>query len=65
MAIVYGLLNIVVVNTYVLLKMAIGRATKRRYFLKKLAIDLITPQLGERFTWPSSPMNLKFLLGGI
>ena len=40
-------------------------ATKRRNFLKKLAIDLITPELKERFTWPSLPMNLQVLLGGI
>ncbi|CAG5037649.1 unnamed protein product [Parnassius apollo] len=41
------------------------RVTKRRHFLKKLAIDLITPQMEERLTWPSLPMNLQVLLGGI
>lgn len=45
--------------------MTTKRATKRRHFLKKLALDLITPQMEERFTWPSLPMNLQVLLGGI
>ncbi|CAG4941877.1 unnamed protein product [Parnassius apollo] len=45
--------------------MAIKRVTKRRHFLKKLAIDLITPQMEERLTWRSLPMNLQVLLGGI
>ncbi|OWR55287.1 transposase [Danaus plexippus plexippus] len=65
MAFFFGLMNIVGVNSYVLMKMATNKNIKRRLFLKKLAIDLITPQMEERFTWPSLPTNLQVLLGGI
>lgn len=65
MAIFYGLLNIVGVNSYVLLKMTTQKPQKRRHFLKKLAISLITPQMEERLTWSTLPSNLRTTLEGI
>lgn len=65
MAIFYGLLNIVGVNSFVLFKMTTKTDQKRRKFLKNLALALITPQMEERFTWRTLPTNLQVLLGGI
>lgn len=61
----YNPLNIVGVNSYVLLNMATNQTQKRRHILKKIAIHLITPQMEEIFTWPTFPTNLQVLLGGI
>lgn len=65
----YGLLNIVGVNTLVLLNGSEAkdkeRVSNRRLYLKKLALSLMQPYMRERLTWPTLPVYLRENIKGI
>lgn len=65
----YSLLNTVGVNSWVLYTMSSNPEkqpiTKRRQFLKDLAMSLISPQMRERLHWPRLPRDIRESIKGI
>lgn len=69
LCIFYGILNLVGINTAVLLNGSCSKNkevyTNRRLYLKNLALSLMKPHMAERLRWPTLPTYLRETIRGI